>query len=49
MAVPKNIVPAPRKGPVRMRKSGSGVHVQGIRRQRSRSDRERKAKEFAFA
>jgi len=26
MAVPKHIVPPPRKGPVRMRKSGAGFH-----------------------
>lgn len=37
MAVPKNIVPAPRKGPIRMRKSGAGRHAQGPARQRSRS------------
>jgi hypothetical protein len=37
MPVPKNIVPPPRKGPVRMRKSGAGRHAQGPARQRTRS------------
>jgi hypothetical protein len=37
MPVPKNIIAPPRKGPVRMRKSGAGRHAQGPRRERARS------------
>ena len=43
MAVPKHIVPPPRKGPVRMRKSGAGRHAQGPARERTRSAARRAA------
>lgn len=43
MPVPKNIIPAPRKGPVRMRKSGAGKHAQGPARERCRSQARRAA------
>jgi hypothetical protein len=36
MALPTNLVPPARKGPVRQRKSGAGTHAQGVRRQRTR-------------
>lgn len=43
MPVPSNIVKPPRKGPIRMRKSGAGRHAQGPARERCRAQAQRAA------
>lgn len=43
MKIPAHIVPPAPKGAVRMRKSGAGMHTQGVRRERARGAARRAA------